>query len=316
MKWVIAGGSGFIGRHILQYFSGQDTQLTVLTRNPGRAEKKLPMPGIRWVEWDGQTTGEWITALEGTDVVVNLAGHPIAGLWTVSRKQAIYHSRINSTRALVKALREVENSPQTFIQISATGFYGERGNEILTEESRQGSGFLAAVVDVWEAVSREIEEMGIRRIILRVGVVLGKDGGLLPFLLPSFKWFLGGMPGDGSHWFSWIHVKEIPRILEFILHHPTLTGIMNAVAPEPVRFKEFCQTLGKVMNRPCWVRIPRFLIRLFPGRQGEEMVLVSQRVVPARLEQFGYQFQFPALFTALSEIFNKQGVPGTLDKLE
>ncbi len=309
MKWVIAGGSGFIGRYILRYFSEKQEEITVLSRNPHRAEKKVPIPGIRWVAWDGRTTGEWMKILEGADVVVNLAGHPIAGVWTVPRKQKIYHSRINSTRALVKALREVKNPPHTFIQISATGFYGDRGDEILTEESEQGSGFLAAVVDQWEAVSRDVEAIGIRRIVLRAGVVLGRDGGFLPVLLPSFNWFLGGMPGDGMNWFSWIHVKEIPPILEFVLHHATLTGVLNGVAPEPVRFEEFCQTLGKVIGRPCWVKIPEFLIRLLPGHQGEEMVLVSQRVVPARLVQAGYQFQFPTLYVALSEIFNKQDVP-------
>ncbi len=313
MKWVVAGGSGFIGRHILQYLVDKGDSITVLTRNPIRAQKKVNLSGVNWVACDGKTVGEWATVVDGVDVLLNLAGQPIAGIWTVPRKQKIYHSRINSTRALVKAIAQANHPPKVFFQMSATGFYGTRGDEILTEESSQGRGFLAAVVEQWEAVSREVDEMGVRRIVLRAGVVLGKDGGLLPLLVPSFKMFMGGIPGDGMDWFSWIHVKEIPHVLEFLIKHATITGVVNLVAPEPVRFEEFCQTLGKVLGRPCWLKIPEFLIHLLPGHQGDEMVLVSQRVVPTRLVQAGYQFQYPTLFVALSEIFGKQEVPVPAD---
>ncbi len=309
MKVVLAGGSGFIGQYIAQHFLAANHSVVVLTRNPAKARKKMPTSEIQWVQWDGIRVGDWKQEVEKADVLINLAGHPIAGLWTISRKEKIYHSRVKSALALTMAMKQKDTPPGKFIQISATGYYGNRGDEILTEDSSQGKGFLAAVVDQWEDASYELQNLGIPRILLRLGAVLGRDGGLLPVLMPSFRFFLGGMPDGGAYWFPWIHVKEIPLIIDFLIHHQTLTGVINGVAPEPVQFEEFCHTLGNVLKRPCWIKIPEFLFNLLPGHQGEEMVLVSQRVIPQRLVQAGYQFKYPTLYVALSEILGKQDVP-------
>ncbi len=309
MRVVITGGTGFIGRYVVNHFlADAQNEVIVLTRNERKARKILP-ENVQNIAWDGKTVGQWVTVLEGADLVVHLAGHSVAGVWTVGRKQKIYRSRMDSTRALVKAFQQINAKPATLVQMSATGFYGSRGDELLTEDSEQGKGFLAAVVENWEAASREMETLGIRRILLRTGVVLGKDGGVLPLMARSFQWFLGAMPGDGMDWFPWIHVKEIPLIIQWLYHKKTLKGVFNCVAPEPVRMETFCQTLGKVLNRPCWLSIPEWFLHLLPGHQAEEMILVSQRVIPQRLVQAGYTFKFPTLYVALSEIFDRQDVP-------
>ena len=309
MKIVITGGTGFIGRYIVDYFlKANENTITVLTRNVPRARKLLP-ENVRCVAWDGKTLGRWVEALNEASVVIHLAGHTVAGIWTVGHKQKIYKSRIDSTRVLIKALHQVEKKPQILFQFSATGFYGSRGEEILTEESDQGRGFLAAVVENWEAVSREVEEWGMRRVVLRAGVVLGNDGGILPLIVRSMRWFLGGIPGDGMNWLPWVHVKEIPQIIHYLYDRKTLNGVFNCVAPEPVRFETFCRSLGKLLRRPCWLKVPEFALQWLPGHQGEEMILVSQRVVPQRLVRAGYTFHFPTLYVALAEILERQEIP-------
>ncbi|MBZ5546418.1 MAG: TIGR01777 family oxidoreductase [Acidobacteriia bacterium] len=240
--------------------------------------------------------------VSGFDAVIHLAGESVVGRWTEAKKKAIRDSRLLGTRNLATSLAQAKDRPRLFVCASAVGFYGNRGDELLTEDSAGGSGFAAELGREWEAASRVAAEAGIRTVNLRIGLVLSPEGGALEKMLIPFKLGLGGRLGPGTQWWSWIHVDDIVGAIHHIMHNESLSGPVNVVAPSPVRNEEFTRVLASVLGRPALFPVPAFAARLAFGEMAQELMLSSQRVVPARLEASGYSFRFRELRAALEDL--------------
>ena len=238
----------------------------------------------------------------GFDAVIHLAGESIVGRWTAAKKQRILNSRIQGTGHLAEAVAKVSPPPRVFISASAIGFYGNRGDEVLRENSSPGSGFAAEVVRQWEAATQPAASAGIRTVQMRCGVVMSGDGGALPKMLTPFRLGLGGRLGDGHQWWSWVSVKDVVGAIQHTLNTESLSGPVNTVAPNPLTNAEFTRTLASVLKRPAIFPMPAFAVKLIFGEMGEELFLFSQRVEPAKLVASGYRFQHPDLKNALREI--------------
>lgn len=296
MRLVLTGASGFIGSALCPRLLEQGHSLTLLThgapRDAGSATK-------RWLHWTPGVLTEWKSALDGADGVINLAGEPIAAKkWSTTQRRRIESSRIDSTRSLVQAIGEAAHKPQFLISASATGYYGPRGDEIITEETDPGRDFLSSVCRVWEDEAKKAEAFGVRVVRLRTGIVLGRGGGALVKMAEPFKFFVGGKLGSGKQWMSWIHLEDHVRLIIELMSNARASGPVNATAPAPVTNKEFCETLGKVMRRPCWATVPGFALRLALGEMAD-MLLTGQRVIPAVAEKLGFEFRHPKLQQAL-----------------
>jgi uncharacterized protein len=240
---------------------------------------------------------------EGADAVIHLAGASIAGhRWTESRKRELRDSRVGATRQLVASLRRLERRPQVFIAASAIGFYGNRGDEELTESTTAGTDFLAQLAADWETESARAAESGARVVLLRFGVILAKQGGALPQMALPFRMGIGGRIGSGSQWISWITLDDVVGIIRFALETNLLSGPANTVAPNPVRNAEFSSTLARVLHRPAIFPTPRFVLRLALGEMADYLLLASQRVYPTKLQRLGYRFLYPDLQPALASI--------------
>lgn len=304
MKIILSGGTGFIGAALLRRFLEKGHRVVLLTRNPGSA----PLPAAGAVEpvlWDAKTLGPWASHLEGADAVVNLAGESVAaGRWTRERKEKIFSSRIESTKLLVSAIAQAKKRPSVLVNASAVGYYGDVPEGEVSESFPQGSGFLAELCGRWEQEARAAEELGVRRVSLRIGVVLEKEGGALAKMLPPFYFFMGGPLGSGRQWFPWIHRKDVLEIILFALENPKVLGALNAAAPDPVNLKDFCSALGRALHRPSWAPVPAFALRLMLGEMSE-ILLTGQKAVPKRLVELGYQFRHPKLDQALASIFSR-----------
>lgn len=258
------------------------------------------------IEWSPDRYSIALARIEGFDAVVNLAGESIAeGRWTEDKKQRIRESRVKGTKLLGDALANLTNPPKTFICASAIGYYGNRGDEILTETSAPGDDFLAEVCVEWEKATALATEKGIRVLNTRFGVILDAHGGALAKMLPPFRAGLGGKIGSGKQWMSWIALDDVVGALRFALTNEALSGPVNFVAPNPVTNAEFTNTLGKVLSRPTLFLIPAFGVRLLFGEMGEALLLAGQRVAPKRLMTEGYQFQYPQLDEALGHVLAK-----------
>ena len=258
------------------------------------------------IEWSPDRYSIALARIEGFDAVVNLAGESIAeGRWTEDKKQRIRESRVKGTKLLGDALANLTNPPKTFICASAIGYYGNRGDEILTETSAPGDDFLAEVCVEWEKATALATEKGIRVLNTRFGVILDAHGGALAKMLPPFRAGLGGKIGSGKQWMSWIALDDVVGALKFALTNEALSGPVNFVAPNPVTNAEFTNTLGKVLSRPTLIPIPAFGVRLLFGEMGEALLLAGQRVAPKRLMTEGYQFQYPQLDEALGHVLAK-----------
>ena len=242
-----------------------------------------------------------VAAVNGADAVVNLAGEPIAGKrWTRAQKARLRSSRIDTTRTIVEAIADVQHKPKILLNASAVGYYGPRGDETVTEAEPAGGDFLAGLCREWEAEALRAEPHGVAVVRLRTGIVLGRGGGALAKMIPPFKFFIGGTLGSGRQWMPWIHLKDEVGIIEHLLA-AGVGGAVNAAAPEPVRMKEFCATLGKTLGRPSWAPVPAFVLRLALGEMAD-VLLTGQRAVPAEAERRGYRFQYPTLRGALENI--------------
>jgi uncharacterized protein (TIGR01777 family) len=242
-----------------------------------------------------------LQAFEGCDAVINLAGESIAGRWTAPKKQLIRDSRVLGTKNLVNAFAQLSSRPKVLISASAIGYYGDRGEETLTEDAAPGSDFLAQVCRDWENEALKAESLGMRVVRLRIGLVLGRGGGTLQALLPLFRVGLGGPLGSGRQWWSWIHRDDLCRLIVQILANESISGPVNATAPQPVRQKEFAQVLGRVLRRPAFLPTPAFALKIALGEFADG-ILASQRVLPRRAQEMGYRFQFEELEGALREI--------------
>ena len=298
MKILISGSHGLVGTALIKSLETDGHEIFRLVRHYPNSEAEI--------EWSPDRYSIALAMIEGFDAVVNLAGESIAeGRWTDEKKRRIRESRVKGTKLLGDALANLTKRPKTFICASAIGYYGNRGDELLTESSAPGDDFLAAVCVEWEKASALATEKGIRVVNARFGVILDAKGGALAKMLPPFRMGIGGKIGSGKQWMSWIALDDVVGALNFALTNETLKGPVNFVAPNPVRNAEFTKTLGKVLSRPTLFPIPAFGVRLLFGEMGEALLLGGQCVEPERLKSSGYQFQYSQLQTALSHALQK-----------
>jgi uncharacterized protein (TIGR01777 family) len=296
MNVLVTGSSGLVGSALVSQLKGDGHTVTRLVRSRrSAAEAQVP--------WDPEVGTIDAASLEGLDAVVHLAGESIAaGRWTAARKVRILESRVKGTRLLAEALARLHKRPKVLVSASAVGYYGDRGEEGLGEESASGSGFLAEVCRQWEAAATPASQSGIRVVHPRFGVILSRAGGALPRLLLPFRLGLGGRLGSGQQFMSWIALDDVVGAIHHAITHDDLQGPVNAVSPAPARNHEFTKTLGRVLRRPTVFPLPAFAARLAFGQMADEMLLASQRVEPAKLLASGYQFQFPDLESALRHL--------------
>ncbi len=300
MKVFMTGGTGFVGAYLSRELVKLGHEVTILSRRekpPG-----VQAPGIRLITGDPAEEGDWMEAAPESDWIINLAGASIFSRWSPAYKQEIIESRIRTTRNLVIALAGGDRR-QLFCSTSAIGYYGPRGDEVLTEESPPDSDFLARLGVDWEAEALKARELGLRVVITRFGIVLGKGGGALTQMAPMFRRFLGGPLGSGQQWFSWIHQGDLARAFSFIGEHSEIEGPLNFTAPNPVRNRDLARALGRALRRPAWLRTPAFMIRLAMGELGDTL-LSGQRVIPKRLLDAGFKFYFPTLEPALQDLLD------------
>ncbi len=296
MTIAITGASGFIGRRLMKALAGGDHAIRVLSRHAGT---NLPA-GVQLHVWDAMKGAPPEESLEDVDAVVHLAGEPIAQRWSDEVKHKILESRAAGTRNLVQALSIVRRRPSVLVCGSAIGYYGSRGEEVLTEASAPGSGFMADVCVAWEKEAGLAESLGIRLVKLRTGMVLGAHGGALAKMLPPFKAGMGGKLGHGDQWMSWIHLDDLVGIIQHAIANP-MSGPVNGAAPNPVVNADFTKALGHALGRPAVVPMPAFTLKFMFGEMSEVM-LASQRVLPKAAEAAGYQFRYPQLDAALANI--------------
>ncbi len=301
MRILISGSSGLIGTAIASALARDGHTVQRLVR-PG--SKGQPRTGdVRWDPASGEIDAG---AAEGADAVVNLAGASIGeGRWTAARKKLLRASRIDSTRHLVRALGKLQKPPRVFVSASAVGYFGDRGDEELTEESGAGGDFLATLCKDWEAQAAAAANFGARTVCTRFGIVLARDGGALPRMVLPFKFGAGGRLGTGKQWMSWVALGEVASIVRFVLSNESLTGAVNVVAPHPVRSSEFTKILASVLHRPAIFPAPAFALKLGLGEMAQGLLLSGQRVLPARLVSAGYQFQTTDLRAALVAVLAK-----------
>ena len=293
MKILISGSSGLIGTAATTALKSDGHNVVHLVR-PG----KTTNPGD--IQWDPMRATVDVAGLEGIDVVIHLSGAGIAdGRWTEERKQLLRSSRIDTTRVLVDSLSRLKQKPRLLIVASAIGYYGSRGDEILTESSTTGTDFLALVCRDWEAEASRAAERGIRTVMLRSGVVLSGKGGALPKMLPPFKLGVGGRLGSGQQWMSWIAIEDVVGIIRHAVAHEQVSGPVNVVAPNPVRNEEFTRLLAGMLHRPAIFPAPAFVLRLAMGEMADAVLLSSDRVKPEQMLAAGYKFRFEILEPAL-----------------
>jgi uncharacterized protein len=302
-KILIAGGSGLIGQALSSSLLAEGHEVAVLTRDTQGTD--LPA-GVEAVRWDASTPQGWGERVSRVDAIINLAGaniseHP----WTNERKRQIRESRQKVGQAIVAAVQQAQNPPPVVLQIAGVGYYGTRnGDRMLDEQGPPGEDYLSGVSSDWEDAIRPVEASGVRLAILRAGVVLSAEGGVIePFLL-QHRLFAGGPLGSGKQWISWIHMQDLVRVFQFFLEREDARGVFNVTSPNPVTNAEFGRTFGKVMGRPYWLPTPAFALRAVLGEMST-VVLEGQRVIPARLLEMGFQFKYADLQTALEDILHK-----------
>src|SRR5438128_8065932 len=291
MKIAIAGSSGLVGSALIPVLTADGSAVTRLVRHAPKAGE---------IEWHPNQDEVSTQSLQGFDVIINLAGENIAGgRWTDEQKRKIRDSRVNGTHLLSEAIAKMNSKPKAFICASATGIYGDRDDEVLNEQSESGGGFLAGVCREWEKATEPASKAGVRVVNLRFGPILAREGGMLSKLLTPFKMGMGGKVGSGKQYISWIALDDAVSAIKLTIDGQTIHGPLNVVSPNPVTNEEFTKTLGHVLNRPTALAMPAFAARLAFGEMADEMLLVSQRVMPKRLNAAGFEFKYPGLESAL-----------------
>lgn len=301
MRLLLCGATGFIGTKLIDEMLRGGHSVHLLTRNPENIPTQLQNKVPSSV-WDGHKVGQWAENLNSVDAVINLSGESIAGKrWTPAQKRRIVDSRIQSTRALVAAIKKANIRPKALINASAVGYYGNVPEGDVKESSPKGEGFLSETCLLWEEEARRAFDLGLRVVTIRTGIVLEKSQGALAKMLLPFRLFIGGPLGSGKQWFPWIHLEDEVRAIRFVLEDPKLQGPVNLTAPNPVRLKEFCKVLGSVLGRPSWAPVPAFVLKIILGEMAS-LLLEGQRAMPEKLAAAGFKFRYPDLQPALQAI--------------
>ena len=299
MRVVVAGGTGFIGTRLSQQLIDRGHQVTVLTRNAATAQQ-APSSSADLLSWNPDARE--IQLPDRTEAIVNLAGDSIAGSrWTDERKARIRESRVKATDTLLEAINTASQRPSVLVNASAVGYYGPRGDETLSEEAPPGRGFLTEVVLEWEQRARAAEALGVRVVLLRIGIVFGREPAALPQMSLPFKLFAGGPVASGKQWMSWIHVDDVVGMIVWSIENPEVSGPINAVAPEPLTNTQISQEIGRALGRPSWLPAPAFALKLLFGEMAEALLINGQRVLPTRAQSLGYVFKYPSARAALEE---------------
>jgi len=298
VKVFITGGTGFVGTFLSRELAQEGHAITILSR---KAQPPAPTPaGISLLTGDPTQAGPWMAAVPEHDWIINLAGASIFTRWSEAHKKEIFASRMSTTRNLVTALAAGDRR-QLFCSTSAVGYYGPRSEEVLTEDSPPDAGFLGELAKAWEVEAMKAQDLGVRVVITRFGIVLGKDGGALSQMVSLFKKFLGGPIGSGAQWFSWIHQADHARAFRFIQENPHISGPVNLTAPYPVRNRDLSRALGRALHRPSFMPTPEFMLRLILGEFADTL-LTGQLVLPKRLVDAGFTFKFPTIEGALKNL--------------
>ncbi len=300
MKIFITGGTGFLGKKLIPALIRKGHRVALLTRSP-KGGRGIPI-GVRIIEGDPMKKGAWQEVIKEYDIVMNLAGASIFSRWTEENKKLLRESRILTTRNLVEAMEPGKSA--TLFSTSAVGYYGFHQDEMLTEESPPGTDFLAKLAQDWEKEGLKAREKGARVVITRLGIILGEKGGALGQMIPLFKWYVGGPLGSGKQWFSWIHIDDLIQGYFFLMDRPDIFGPVNFTAPLPVSNRMLARELGKALKRPSFLPAPGFMLKLMLGEFGS-ILLKGQRVIPRKLIQSGFQFQFPEIAQALEDIIKR-----------
>lgn len=300
MHILIAGGTGSIGRRLIEHLFKYKHVITVVSRQPFKPAS-LPAK-IQFARWDGKTAEGWGHLIEEVDAVVNLAGAGLADeRWTDERKKVILASRLDPGAAIVEAIGAANNKPKVLIQASAVGYYGTKRDGALTESAPPGDDFLAEVCKQWEDSTKAVEEMGVRRVITRTGIVLDLEGLVLPKMLIPFRLFAGGPIGSGRQWISWIHYCDEVEAIRYLIEEAAISGPVDLTAPYPLRQHDFARVIGEVLGRPAFVPAPDFVFKLLFGEMSM-ILLEGQQILPARLDAAGFCFKFPRAEDALRNL--------------
>jgi uncharacterized protein (TIGR01777 family) len=301
LRVIIAGGSGLIGRRLIVELLQARHEVLVLSRRPKNVSKIFP--AVRAEFWDAKTSSILVNILDGASAAINLTGESIAAKrWSSLQKQKILSSRIDSTRAIVNAIEQTHHRPSVLLNASAVGYYGNVPEGEVTEAYPKGNGFLPNVCEQWEMEAQKAQELGVRVVLLRTGIVLDKKEGALHKLLLLFRMFIGGPLGNGRQWFPWIHLQDEVNAILYAIEHEQINGPVNLAAPQSMRMIEFCNALGSALRRPSWLPVPEFALRLMLGEMAEPLLFQGQKIIPKKLLEAGFKFQFPNLENALQDI--------------
>ena len=298
MRVIVTGGTGFIGSKLCENLVAKGHEVVLFTRDASRSRDQVH-PKVRVVSW--APGAAWESWVDGAGAIVNLAGESIAQRWTAAAKLRIVASRVDAAARLSAAIEKAAVKPSVLVNAAAVGYYGPHGDETLDEDSPPGTDFLATTCVAWEEAAKKIEAQGVRVVMIRAGVVLGKDGGALAKMLPPFKAFAGGPIGSGEQWMSWIHVGDLVALFVFAIENANARGPINGTAPSPVTMKEFAKALGHAIHRPSLFPAPAAAVRLLLGEMAT-VVLEGQRVVPKKAVALGFKFRFTEVGAALQDV--------------
>ena len=299
MKILITGGTGFVGTQLASRLIQVGQEVTILTRSIKKSDK-VPK-GVSYLQGDPTQKGPWQEAIKKHEAVINLAGASIFSKWTEEHKKAIRESRVSTTQNIVEGIPSQPEKQFTLFSTSAVGYYGFCGDEELVEDSPPGNDFLARIAKEWEGEALKAKEKGARVVITRFGIVMGEKGGALSQMIPLFQKYIGGPIGSGRQWFSWVHIKDLAESFAFLLKHPEISGPINVCSPNPVRNRDLAKALGKALHRPSFIPAPGFMVKWVLGEFGS-VILEGQRVIPRRLLDNGFVFEYPDIKKALKSI--------------
>lgn len=304
-KVVITGASGLIGRNLIKDLISSNYTVVALVRDLNKSKNIIPSE-VELIQWDFKSNNLDLKKLENSYTIIHLAGSGIfSRRWNEQFKKEIYSSRVDSTKYLVDLISNLDKKPESFIVASGVGYYGNRGDELLSEDSKPGEDFLAKVCVDWEREASKVQQYNVRWVSVRTGIVLSKEDGALKKMLTPFKFFIGGPLGTGKQWFPWIHIKDITGIYQFAVENKNCIGSINAAASEIVTMKDFSKALGKSLRRPSLFPVPEFVLKIVLGEAASDIVS-SQKFNAEKLIQLGYKFYFPNLLEALNDLLNKE----------